>query len=226
MRAWRARRRYLPPIGNIVAVPDHLNDQKESEEIMLHRNLTSLFGVLVLVACADFPNGDMVNYPGTAAVAPPPAARVEVVGVPPAPNWTWAPGHWRLESGQQVWDTGHWIEPQPGQVYVQAYWSKEGNRWVYHEARWQPMPTAQGFVADSAAISATMAPPALRVEQPSPSPGPNYVWINGYWQWQGNQYVWAPGRWEAARPGAYYVPSYWVQDGPNWRFVAGNWVRY
>jgi hypothetical protein len=41
------------------------------------------------------------------------------------------------------------------------------------------------------------------------APGPEYVWIEGYWGWHG-RWIWEPGRW-AVRP------------HPNARWEAGHW---
>ena len=42
-------------------------------------------------------------------------------------------------------------------------------------------------------VYVTQAPPAVRVETQTVSPGPNYVWTRGYWRWSGANYVWVPG---------------------------------
>ncbi|GAB5545586.1 MAG: hypothetical protein SangKO_053460 [Sandaracinaceae bacterium] len=68
------------------------------------------------------------------------------------------------------------------------------------------------------------APPAPQVEYTSPVPGPGYVWVNGYWYWNGYEYTWVRGHWAVA-PGAGYV---WVRSGyvhvdGDYRFVPGRW---
>jgi hypothetical protein len=50
-------------------------------------------------------------------------------------------------------------------------------------------------------------PPAPRVVRVRPrSPGPGYVWVDGYWNPQGNRYNWHDGYW--TRPP--YEGSAWV----------------
>ena len=39
------------------------------------------------------------------------------------------------------------------------------------------------------------------------SPGPEWVWVRGYWHWDGVRYEWRRGHWERARPG-------WVRPAP------------
>ena len=40
--------------------------------------------------------------------------------------------------------------------------------------------------------------------RPDPTPeaplGSNWVWVRGYWHWDGVRHVWVRGRWEPARP--------------------------
>jgi hypothetical protein len=66
-------------------------------------------------------------------------------------------------------------------------------------------------------------PPPPRVVIPV-SPGPRYVWVDGYHRYDGRGYVWVPGRyvipprhrvrwvpgrWEPRRRGYVWVPGYW-----------------
>jgi hypothetical protein len=46
-------------------------------------------------------------------------------------------------------------------------------------------------------IVATAPPPPLQQETIPSSPGPDMVWIPGYWSWSNGQYNWVPGRYEA-----------------------------
>lgn len=71
---------------------------------------------------------------------------------------------------------------------------------------------------------ARTAPPPLRVETYGPAPGPGFVWINGYWNWGGNNYVWVPGRWDRGpRPGSRWVDPRWEHRGNSYRFHRGYW---
>ncbi len=51
------------------------------------------------------------------------------------------------------------------------------------------------------------------------APGPDYVFIRGYWDWGGGAYVWVPGRW-VERP---YANAVWVE--PRWRHANAGWYR-
>lgn len=65
------------------------------------------------------------------------------------------------------------------------------------------------------------APPPVRVMRIQPqSPGPEYLWIGGYWYPNGNHYRWHDGYW--TRPA--YEGARWVgprHDGQ--RYFAGYW---
>ena len=65
------------------------------------------------------------------------------------------------------------------------------------------------------------APPPMRIMRHQPrSPGPDYLWIGGYWYPNGNHYRWHEGYW--TRPA--YEGARWVEprhDGQ--RYFAGYW---
>ena len=64
-------------------------------------------------------------------------------------------------------------------------------------------------------------PPPPRILKVIPrSPGPGYVWIDGYWYAVGGRYRWHAGYWtRPPYPGAHWVPA--RHDGE--RFFEGYW---
>src|SRR5947209_4749315 len=63
-------------------------------------------------------------------------------------------------------------------------------------------------------------PPPARVYRVPPQPGPDFVWVEGYWYPQGHRYVWHDGYW--TRPpyaGAYWVAPYHAGN----QYYAGRW---
>src|SRR5882757_8589226 len=48
-------------------------------------------------------------------------------------------------------------------------------------------------------------PPEPLYEQMTTSPGDGYVWIDGYWHWNGYEWLWVNGRWEHDQTGYVYV---------------------
>jgi hypothetical protein len=64
------------------------------------------------------------------------------------------------------------------------------------------------------------APPPPRVYAVPRSPGPEFMWVEGYWYPQGSHYAWHNGYW--TRPP--YQGAYWV--GPyhaGGRYFPGRW---
>jgi hypothetical protein len=76
----------------------------------------------------------------------------------------------------------------------------------------------------SVGVGVNFGPPAP-IYEAVPAPRPGWVWVNGYWKWNGHRYVWRSGYWVRARPGYRYYPGSWVHEGPVWRFHVGYWGR-
>ena len=77
---------------------------------------------------------------------------------------------------------------------------------------------------DSGITKPHKAPPRLKKEARPPRPGPNQVWIHGYWEPRKGDWSWTPGRWEAPP----HQSSKWVhpvyrngKDGYDWE--EGHW---
>ncbi len=73
-------------------------------------------------------------------------------------------------------------------------------------------------------VYVTQAPPTLRVEAETVSPGSRYVWTRGYWRWTGVDYVWTPGSW-VVRPSltAVWVEGHWARRSRGWVWIPGHW---
>jgi len=68
-------------------------------------------------------------------------------------------------------------------------------------------------------------PSAPAYDEPVPPPRRGQVWVQGHWEWQGDNYYWVHGKFEAARPGYYYEQPLWRQQGNRWAFRGGAWTR-
>ena len=71
----------------------------------------------------------------------------------------------------------------------------------------------------------TVGPPPMRAFGPvGVSPGPGWVWTDGYYDWAGGGWVWRPGRWQRPpRPGmSWRSPRYQRHDG-GYRVYRGGW---
>jgi len=67
-------------------------------------------------------------------------------------------------------------------------------------------------------------PPEALYETMTTSPGYGYVWIDGYWNWNGYEWVWVSGRWVTEQQGYVYVQPYydWADDG-RYVYYPGHW---
>ena len=68
------------------------------------------------------------------------------------------------------------------------------------------------------------APPPPHREIIVASPGPGYIWVNGYWASDGQRWVWVGGHWEhPPRATAVWVEPRWEHRGDRFEFSAGFW---
>lgn len=91
---------------------------------------------------------------------------------------------------------------------------------VYHErgVYSEPAPPAAGTE-----IVVNDAPPPPVVEEVTISPGPEFVWVGGFWVWRGH-WVWEHGHWaRPPRAGAVWItPRYIYRDGRH-IYIHGGW---
>ncbi|MFI4868809.1 MAG: hypothetical protein ACHQDD_05590 [Steroidobacterales bacterium] len=68
-----------------------------------------------------------------------------------------------------------------------------------------------------------VAPPPPQAEVIGVAPAPGYVWLGGYWGWEGGRHVWVGGHWAPGRPGYRWAPHHWVRAEGGWRLAEGHW---
>ncbi len=69
-----------------------------------------------------------------------------------------------------------------------------------------------------------VAPPPAQTEIVTESPGPDYVWVGGYWGWSWGRYVWIGGHWDRPdHPHAVWVQPRWEHRGDHYVMVEGYW---
>jgi len=79
-------------------------------------------------------------------------------------------------------------------------------------------PSAHAQVSFDVHIGAP--PPAPRAYRVPPQPGPDYVWVEGYWYPANGQYRWHDGYWtHPPYPDAYWVVPYYEGD----QYYSGHW---
>jgi hypothetical protein len=68
------------------------------------------------------------------------------------------------------------------------------------------------------------ARPAIRHEVVTERPGPNHVWIKGYWHHTGEAWAWNEGRWmEPPQPHAHWVAARYQKVHDGTRYTPGHW---
>ena len=78
-------------------------------------------------------------------------------------------------------------------------------------------------VTPAPAVVAPAAPPPLQVEVAPVPPGPDYVWMPGYWSWNG-AWVWVGGNYVVRpRPHAVWVGGHWTRHGRGYVWIGGHW---
>ncbi len=187
--------------------------------------------------------------PSRVVVVQQPAA-AEELPPSPGPEYVWIAGRWEWDTAgnRWVWYSGSWQKPPtPTAMWQAGYWSQKGPAWSWVGSHWSipnpaattppppAVPSGPPAAPQSAPAAATApgaapsqvvvneAPPPPIVEQIYTSPGPDYVWIPGYWNWNG-AWVWVSGRY-ALPPyrGAVWVGGAWSARGGRWAWSGGHW---
>ena len=201
---------------------------KTTEPLVKSALIAALLALPLAAHAQHVSFGVRIGVPGPVYVAaPPPAYRYrEVVVASPGPGYIWVHGHysWR---GQWVWIPGAWVmPPQPGVTWVDGAY--EGQNWV--EGHWvmaeaPPPPPAPGPAPTGEVVYTDDAPPPPMTETVvGVAPGPDYVWIGGYWGWDHGHRAWVRGRWDhPPRHGAVWVTPRWEHRDGRYVFVRGYW---
>jgi hypothetical protein len=96
--------------------------------------------------------------------------------------------------------------------------------------------TLAGSLASAAPVTPLLAgfsvnvvvdapPPPPRAEVIVASPGPDYIWVNGYWGGEPGHYVWIAGHWDRP-PHAHmrWVAPHWDRDHDgHYHMARGEW---
>ena len=54
-------------------------------------------------------------------------------------------------------------------------------------------------------------------------PGPDYIWIDGDWYWEGGTYVYHHGYWSRPRGTHIWISGSWEQRNGGWYWRKGKW---
>ena len=147
----------------------------------------------------------------------------------PGSDYIWVSGHNTYRDGRWVWVSGAWARPpQRDAVYVEGRWDEHSRNWV--ESHWE----VHGDRHDDrdrfdrhgpgGVELIVEAPPPPRHERHEHRPGPDFVWIDGYWAWHGGHHEWVAGRWDRPPHGRReWVAPRWEHRGNGYVFIDGSW---
>ena len=116
--------------------------------------------------------------------------------------------------------------PAVAQQYPQPQYPSQNPAYngQYDNGQYPADPNYGSYNDDPASEQGVYAPapppiPSYAYDRP-PVPGPDYSWVDGYWNFAGGRYLWVRGYWE--RPP--YAGGYWV--APHYsggRYFGGFW---
>jgi len=83
--------------------------------------------------------------------------------------------------------------------------------------------TSGVYAPQTSTVVVAEPPPPAPVETVVVAPGPDYVWIDGEWVWNG-RWFWVGGHWGyPPYPHAVWVRGYWGRGSHGWSRVPGHW---
>lgn len=85
-----------------------------------------------------------------------------------------------------------------------------------------PSPQAEHAPVDNPVVVPPLTPPSPQVEATPMTPGPDYIWVPGWWSWNGGSWIWINGYWRYP----HVAGRVWFggRPGPYWR--GGGRGRY
>jgi hypothetical protein len=91
----------------------------------------------------------------------------------------------------------------------------------YDDGGWYDDRGGRDFGVSVQVYNAPPPPPPMAYRGFRPAcPGPNFVWVDGFWNWRGNGYGWRQGYW-APRP---HARAFWVSPRyDRGRYFSGYW---
>ena len=101
-------------------------------------------------------------------------------------------------------------------------------REIHHAPPGESARSACAQCEGSAAPGSMMAdsqPPSPMVEEAGLPPGEGYVWVDGYWHWDGAEWIWISGRWVPPMNDFYFVAPAYYASGSDCVYVPGYWQR-
>lgn len=117
-------------------------------------------------------------------------------------DFVWVSGVYRKFPPNHTWVPGHWAQATGGYTWISGYW-ESGQR---QQAEYLPYP-----------------PESLEEGPTSLTPGDDYFWIPGCWEWRVGRYAWRAGYWYQGQPNWIWTPSHYSYTPRGAIYVNGFW---
>jgi hypothetical protein len=130
----------------------------------------------------------------------------------------WIPGYWDWEvaASKHIWVSGMWRVPPPGMRWVPTYWTEATGGWQRVPGFWVSAQTPE-------VVYRPTPPESLEVGPSTPSPGADYFYVPGAWNYADSGFRWRAGYWAPYRDDYVWSPDRWYWTPRGSVFTAGYW---
>ncbi len=130
----------------------------------------------------------------------------------------WITGYWAWDDERDdfFWQSGVWRVPPPGMRWVAGYWNEAAGGFQWVSGFWVSIETDE--------IRYYTVPPAsLEAGPTGPSPGDEYFWATGSWNYHDTGYRWQPGYWAPYQENWVWISARYVWTPAGCVFLPGRW---
>jgi len=148
----------------------------------------------------------------------PPSSQQEQIPPQPISDAIWISGYWSWNenNGDFVWVCGVWRRPPADHQWIPGNWVQYQGAWTRESGFWSATPLEN-------LVYIAKAPPASIADTIPASPGNNYFWIRGYWDYAQNNYQWLSGKWELSNPDWVMTPAQYIWRASGYVFIPMYW---
>lgn len=140
--------------------------------------------------------------------------------VPPKPSGDviWISGYWSWLENQNefTWICGVWRKPPIGHHWISGTWVQNTDGWIWARGFWSHVPFERlQYIKE--------APPSIITDKIPQSPGNNFFWAPGFWNYSAGNYSWLSGKWEPSNQNWILAPAAYIWRPSGFVFVPIYW---